>query len=463
MKLQVHGVFSVIVALLLGSVSTANATALTDDFEDGVIDPAKWVVGGTTRGTGVGDWQWSHEEVVAPDGYLRTRVWGPTSSNSYGAEAWVRTTYDYNDGSDYLINFKWETTVNANHVDMFAIQFTDGSIPGGGDLYWYGDKNIGSIDGSAWNNAYFKYEKPAMAPSDWSIQIDADNNMATVYDGPNLTGQIVGQKTLDPGHAWHLRFIHSDATSGGYPAGDNSLYLYDFKSIAEPTWVTWSPGAGGNGHRYALTSAMTSWTEAEAEAEALGGHLVTINNAAEQTWLNDQFPFPDQYWIGLFQNFDSPEYSEPAGGWEWINGDAMAYTNWATSQGEPNNNYPSGEQWGAMHVWAEGLWNDYHDDTVLRGIIEIPGLTGDLNGDGFVGIADLNIILSHWNEDAGVGNPQPGDITGDGFVGIDDLNRVLGNWNAGTPPTMSAASTLPEPATLALLMLGTVFTLSMRR
>jgi FG-GAP repeat len=87
-------------------------------------------------------------------------------------------------------------------------------------------------------------------------------------------------------------------------------------------------------------------------------------------------------------------------------------------------------------------------------IFEIaPPIEGDLNFDGFVGIDDLNIILSHWNEDAGVGNPQPGDITGDGFVGIDDLNRVLGNWNAGTPPS---SSSVPEPGTVVLLVLGMV-------
>lgn len=49
--------------------------------------------------------------------------------------------------------------------------------------------------------------------------------------------------------------------------------------------------------------------------------------------------------------------------------------------------------------------------------------------------------------------PIPGDINGDGFVGIEDLNIVLGNWNAGTPPNTGNA-TIPEPATLSLLALG---------
>ena len=76
-------------------------------------------------------------------------------------------------------------------------------------------------------------------------------------------------------------------------------------------------------------------------------------------------------------------------------------------------------------------------------------LVGDLDGDGFVGITDLNIILANWNQDIPPGNPLA-DPSGDDFVGIEDLNTVLGNWNAGTPPTNIAS--IPEPSTLAVLI-----------
>lgn len=85
----------------------------------------------------------------------------------------------------------------------------------------------------------------------------------------------------------------------------------------------------------------------------------------------------------------------------------------------------------------------------------LAGLPGDLNNDGFVGIADLNIVLGNWNNDVTAGVWFNGDPSGDGFVGITDLNVVLGNWNVGTPPS-GGSTQVPEPATAALLALGGV-------
>ena len=87
----------------------------------------------------------------------------------------------------------------------------------------------------------------------------------------------------------------------------------------------------------------------------------------------------------------------------------------------------------------------------VEGTPSAVNLTGDLDGDGFVGIGDLNLVLGNWNLDVPPANPLA-DPSGDNFIGIDDLNTVLGNWNAGTPPTAGAA--VPEPATLSLLALG---------
>ncbi len=78
---------------------------------------------------------------------------------------------------------------------------------------------------------------------------------------------------------------------------------------------------------YYLTTA-TTWTDAQAQAQAMGGNLVTINDAAENQFLVNAFGGSELFWIGL--NDVAQE-----GVFKWINGEPVTYTNW--NSGEPNN------------------------------------------------------------------------------------------------------------------------------
>lgn len=77
-------------------------------------------------------------------------------------------------------------------------------------------------------------------------------------------------------------------------------------------------------------------------------------------------------------------------------------------------------------------------------------IPGDFNGDGYVGLDDLSIILDNWNQTVPPGDPRA-DPSGDGYVGLDDLSYILDNWNAGTLPV--GASNIPEPASISVLWL----------
>ena len=110
-----------------------------------------------------------------------------------------------------------------------------------------------------------------------------------------------------------------------------------------------------NGHAYLVVTVASgiTWTEADVRARNLGGHLVTINSAAENefVWglLGDKGPGS---WLGGFQTAGS---AEPAAGWRWVTDEPFDYTNWAA--GQPND---SGGGEDALHYISDGskAWSD---------------------------------------------------------------------------------------------------------
>ncbi|MDZ4821697.1 MAG: PEP-CTERM sorting domain-containing protein [Planctomycetota bacterium] len=105
----------------------------------------------------------------------------------------------------------------------------------------------------------------------------------------------------------------------------------------------------------------------------------------------------------------------------------------------------------AIEVHTSSLADsDLRFDAQLIGVLAAD--PADLNGDGFVGQDDLNLILSNWGDSVPSGDPLQGDPSDDGFVGQDDLNLVLGSWGKGTP----LVSAVPEPTSLALFAIGAI-------
>ncbi len=108
-------------------------------------------------------------------------------------------------------------------------------------------------------------------------------------------------------------------------------------------------------------------------------------------------------------------------------------------------------------AYPDGLGgaDNYHNANFLtfHRIVDIvpEPIVGDLDGDWFVGVTDLNIVLSNWNQIAPLDDSRA-DPSGDGFVGIADLGVILGNWNGGNPPPTDTSS-IPEPSTAALMVL----------
>jgi len=138
-----------------------------------------------------------------------------------------------------------------------------------------------------------------------------------------------------------------------------------------------------NGHLYSVIDTPMSWTEAKEYCEEIGGHLVTINDADECSFvssLTSQNGARRMYWTGGFRENASSK-------WQWITGEQFSYTNWDV--GEPNHNTEHYIHfYGDNSIRDAGLWNNYIDRS-----------TGDAWG-----IDIVNYAVCEWDAIADVEN-----------------------------------------------------------
>ena len=188
-----------------------------------------------------------------------------------------------------------------------------------------------------------------------------------------------------------------------------------------------------NGSQYTLTN-LGTWQQAQAQAQSLGGNLVTINSQEEQDWLVSTFGGNEELWIGL-----TDEVTE--GQFNWASNETSTYTNWFP--GQPDNGGPQGEDYVVMNFGAAGQWNDYPDPNILvprtafRGIIEIRQSSNPINGtngnDNLIGTSGndtINGLLGNDSLNGGGGNDSlnggGGNDTLDGGAGNDTLDGGAG-------------------------------------
>ncbi len=138
-----------------------------------------------------------------------------------------------------------------------------------------------------------------------------------------------------------------------------------------------------NGHEYAVTNTWESWMAAESEAVIQGGHLVTINDAAENSWVAETFK--DYYIEGKYGEYGAAAVNigyylnTTTDEWGWISGETSTYTSlysgWGGSDPGPH---------AYLHTnnhFAPGTWNNaaWHTEPqtpgspfigYLKGVIE---------------------------------------------------------------------------------------------
>ncbi len=136
-----------------------------------------------------------------------------------------------------------------------------------------------------------------------------------------------------------------------------------------------------NGHYYELVTSSAYWTNANTSAQArtyLGasGHLATLETVEESQFINSAFGSSiNGAWLGGYQ---TGSFTEPDGGWTWVTGQPVTFTNWASGLPDDSGGSENYMQFRS-DADAEGkLWNDLRYYYYYNYLVEYePAITND--------------------------------------------------------------------------------------
>ncbi|GCL43050.1 hypothetical protein NIES80_27610 [Dolichospermum planctonicum] len=235
------------------------------------------------------------------------------------------------------------------------------------------------------------------------------NNVITGNSANNTLNGGAGNDTFNGGAG-------NDILNGG--AGNDTLNGEDGNDLLYGDVASYGASTlfNYNGNTYLLTTAGT-WQQTQAQAQSLGGNLVTVNNQAEQDWLVSTFGGSELLWIGF-----TDEVTE--GQFRWASGETSTYTNW--SPGEPND--ANGVE-DYVHMYSNGKWNDSGSAAILRGIVEIVNANDILNGgagnDTLDGGAGTDTLIGGLGDDIYVVDSTTDIITENANEGTDTIQSSV--------------------------------------
>jgi len=199
-----------------------------------------------------------------------------------------------------------------------------------------------------------------------------------------------------------------------------------------------------NGHTYYLLS-DTTWTASEAEARGLGGHLVTINDAAENQWVLNSFsPLTGvseaKLWIGLNDAANERQFV-------WASGEPVTFTNWYPGEPDDVEGVLGTADYAAIRHPSDGRWIDISDQRKIPnpktfGVVELtvavtqpadqfmPG-SARLNGQANP-IGSPTLAWFEWGTSLAYGNATSPQSVGSGY-NVVGFSNVIAGLVSGTP------------------------------
>ena len=127
--------------------------------------------------------------------------------------------------------------------------------------------------------------------------------------------------------------------------------------------------------KYYIDTIAQSWTDANSAALSNGFSLVDISDSIENIAVGSMVSMSglvqnSGVWIGVYQDVNSNNYTEPSGGWTHVNSNSNYYA-WAL--GEPNNAFTNpGENYAELYISnGQAVWADLTNAFSLYSIVEV--------------------------------------------------------------------------------------------
>ncbi|MDA7634063.1 hypothetical protein N8696_01335, partial [bacterium] len=305
---------------------------------------------------------------------------------------------------------EWTTLVTGDDIYSYAQSMVSDKDGNAyiyyGDSSWWMPKHLSKVDGDgniAWNqenifDVDINSKGASSNPYGGVVAVDGESNpiiAAEVGDAADVDislwiadkssgeiGNSIGTATTVGEQWWTWEIDASDVPNGIF-----DLSLYDFGGVSSDPSPEPVALIRGNS-LYTLVEGPT-WEEAEANANLLGGHLATINDANEDRWIATEFSKEKYYYDGDSQNPIETHFwlggtdKANEGSWKWASGQKWTFDGFNREHPVmplPNGggdylagifNVTSGD--GVIHGDGPGTfyWDD-HDNNSFKGIAEIP-------------------------------------------------------------------------------------------
>ena len=145
--------------------------------------------------------------------------------------------------------------------------------------------------------------------------------------------------------AYGMLQFDGDALNDTTP-GHSTKYVLEFNSTLINSISGFTYLGEYNNHNYFYSNSSFTWENANQDAINNGGYLAVINEKSELDFLNS-FSYSGAslgVFLGFYQDTTDPNYSEPDGGWKWVDDSSSWSYSWTVST-------------AATSTTATGLWN----------------------------------------------------------------------------------------------------------